>query len=367
MSAFCPLRHLAAAALLALALAAPAWAKRPGPVLVLAGHDPVALCEGREVAGSEVLTTDWGRYRYRFESEQSRARFLADPVRWAVQNGGACGKMGPLSGLGSPDRWLVHEGRSYLFASETCREKFRADPSRFVDVADAAPDPTPEEAARARSLLERAAEGFGGARALEDLRSLEVTVRAEYPGRDTVLAATRLHLWGFPGRYRFEERWSGKPYGHALDVASAMDVSGEYELAADEPVRAHIERDYWRHPLPLVRERRSARMVVRWAGRDSVAGTPVELVETAIGGATTTLAIDPGTGRVLQARFRGRTSNGLVAETRTYSDFRPAAGLVWPFAEEVAHDGVPARSPRLSVTAVHSGVDAAPRRFRPAD
>lgn len=356
-----------ALALAATLLAPAAAAKRPEPVLVLGGRDPVALAEGREAPGLEGLTADHGRYRYRFASEASRARFLAEPRRWAVQNGGGCGKMGPLSGLGSPERWLVHEGRTYLFASETCRDRFRADPARFVEGPDAAPATDREADARGRALLERAAEGFGGAERVDGLRSLLVTVRADYPGRDTVLTAGRTHLWSFPGRYRYEERWGEKPYGHALDGESGTDVSGEYELPAEPAVRDYIVRDYWRHPIALVRERRSDRMVVRWAGRDTVAGTPVEVVETAIGGATTALAVDPATGRVLQARYRGRTANGYAPMTVEYGDFRPAGGIVWPFAVAVTYDGTPLRSPRLAVTGVQPDAEVDPARFRPAN
>lgn len=363
--------RLAALPIVAVVLAAvlhvpSAFAKRPDPVLVLGGRDPVALAEGRDSPGSEGVTAEHGRYRYRFESEASRARFLADPARWAVQNGGGCGKMGPLSGLGSPERWLVHEGRTYLFASETCRDRFRSAPERFVEGPDPVPATDPAADARGRALLDRAAEGFGGARAVDGLRSLLVTVRADHAGRDTVLTATRTHLWSFPGRYRYEERWGEKPYGHALDGDEATDLSGEYELPAEPAVREFIVRDYWREPIALVRERRSSRLVVRWAGRDTVGGTPVEVVETAIGGATTALAIDPATGRVLQSRFRGRTANGYAPMTRSFRDFRPASGLVWPWSVEVVHDGAPVRSPRLEVTEVRANVEAGPERFRPA-
>lgn len=355
------------AALAAVLLAPGASAKRPEPVLVLGGHDPVALAEGREARGREDVVADHGRYRYRFEGPASRARFLADPARWAVQNGGGCGKMGPLSGLGSPERWLVHEGRTYLFASETCRDRFRSDPARFVEAPDPVPASDPALDARGRALLERAAEGFGGAKAVDGLRGLLVTVRADYAGRDTVHTAVRTHLWSFPGRYRYEERWGEKPYGHALDGEAAMDVSGEFELPAEPAVRDYIVRDYWRHPIALVRERRSGGMVVRWAGRDTVAGAPVEIVETAIGGATTSLAIEPATGRVLQARFRGRTANGYAPMTHTYGDFRPAGGIVWPFAVAVGYDGAPLRSPRLAVTEVRPDPEVDAARFRPAN
>ena len=72
---------------------------------VLRGLDPVALCEGREVPGSDTITATHEGYLYRFADEQSRERFHADRERYAVQMGGACGRMGPLSGKGAVDRF----------------------------------------------------------------------------------------------------------------------------------------------------------------------------------------------------------------------------------------------------------------------
>jgi hypothetical protein len=42
----------------------------------------------------------------------------AEPERFAVQMGGGCGRMGPLSGSCSPERFAVHDGRIDIFASD---------------------------------------------------------------------------------------------------------------------------------------------------------------------------------------------------------------------------------------------------------
>lgn len=360
-------RGLAAAALLSLALVAPALAGPPAAEVVLAGHDPVALCGGREVPGLDSITEDRGNWRYRFASEANRARFRADPLRWGVQIGGACARMGPLTGLGSPDRWLVHDGRIYLFASERCRDRFRAAPERFVERADPVPEPTPGEAARGRALLERAAEGFGGARAVDGTRSLRVAVRAGHAGADSVSHAVREYWWEFPGRHRYEERWRDRPFGHALDGGTGTGIAADVVTVVDEQVLAHIRREYWRHPFVLVRERNAPGLVVRWAGRDSVAGVAVELVEVAADGATTTLAVEPGSGRVLQARLRGRSSDGIAPLEQTFGDYRPVADLRWPFAQSSVLGGRPVESPRLEVVDVSVNPVLDPRLFRPAE
>jgi YHS domain-containing protein len=104
-----------------------------GPPPALAGFDPVLLVQGKEEKGRAELTVERGRYRYAFASEANRDRFLADPAAFEIQHDGACAAMastGAPAGTGDPDRYLVREGRIYIFASDACRESFRASASR---------------------------------------------------------------------------------------------------------------------------------------------------------------------------------------------------------------------------------------------
>ena len=92
-----PLRFL-------VALVIPLGGAAQEPTLAVTGFDPVELCGGREVAGAQRLSVDHGRYRYRFASAENRATFEAALSRYEVQLGGGCGHMGPLSGVGDPQR-----------------------------------------------------------------------------------------------------------------------------------------------------------------------------------------------------------------------------------------------------------------------
>src|SRR5262245_61503243 len=58
----------------------------------------------QEVSGSAALTANRFGYVYLFSQETNREAFLKDPEKYEVQLGGACGKMGELSGRGSTDR-----------------------------------------------------------------------------------------------------------------------------------------------------------------------------------------------------------------------------------------------------------------------
>lgn len=102
------------------------------PGLVLDGLDPVALVNGQKIKGENAYTTQYLRYRYAFASAENLTEFKKNREKYAVQNGGACGSMGPLSGKGSPSRFEVVEGKIFLFASESCRNSVLANPKAYV-------------------------------------------------------------------------------------------------------------------------------------------------------------------------------------------------------------------------------------------
>ena len=100
---------------LACALQAPAE-----PLLGVFPLDPVRLVrDGVEEDGELELATVHALWEYRFVSETTRAEFLAHPAKYEIQLGGACGRMGALAGTGNPHLHAVHEGRLYLFASDS--------------------------------------------------------------------------------------------------------------------------------------------------------------------------------------------------------------------------------------------------------
>jgi putative intracellular protease/amidase/YHS domain-containing protein len=105
------------------------------PRAALRGLDPVLLTEGREVAGLESLEATHEGYRYLFATEASRAKFLQAPTTYSIQLQGACALMarsGSAPGSGDPSRYLVHDRRIYVFATESCRDSFKADPARYL-------------------------------------------------------------------------------------------------------------------------------------------------------------------------------------------------------------------------------------------
>lgn len=140
--------------------------------LVLTGLDPVELIAGRQVPGREEFSTDYLRHHYRFSSAANREAFLTNTIKYAVQNGGACGKMGAMTGKGSPDRFAVVQGRIYLFASDGCRDGVVGNPAPYFAERSTVGQISNQTAYLANERLQQAIAVHGGD-AVKNLRNVQ--------------------------------------------------------------------------------------------------------------------------------------------------------------------------------------------------
>jgi YHS domain-containing protein len=115
--------------LLLLLAGASAAAQEATPEIAIEGLDPVLLVQSKEVQGQNEIRAVHGGLAYLFASTDSKARFAAEPGRYAVQLAGACARMGAPT-VGNPDLYTVHEGRIYLFGSGDCLTSPRASGTR---------------------------------------------------------------------------------------------------------------------------------------------------------------------------------------------------------------------------------------------
>jgi hypothetical protein len=104
----------------------------------ISGYDPVAyFTDTAAVRGDERFEAVHDSAVWRFRNEGNRAAFVGHPEVYAPQFGGhdavhvARGK--PVAGL--PQLWTIHGKRLYLFASETSRTAFAANPEGFATSA----------------------------------------------------------------------------------------------------------------------------------------------------------------------------------------------------------------------------------------
>ena len=333
------------------------------PVMALGGMDPVLLCQGTEVKGKAAVEVTRGRYRYLFAGTESQRAFEAAPDQYGIQFDGFCMNMGPLSGRGSPERWFVSEGRIYLFASEGCRDSFVSDPAAYTDSADAPPTGTVPGRRRGRELIELALVGIGGADkvdALKNIRWETITIYEQAGKKSEMRQATTVIL---PDELRLDYSYGDFREGHELSDGRLVEVSRQHEVTPmPADVYEFVRRRLYREPLAILRARGQPGFVAFAAGPGHVDSQPVEWLKTAYAGATTKLGIDPQTGRILAAIYRGRAPSRMGEICRTYSDFKTMeGGLILPQEWNVTYDGNPASGRQPASRSVSLNVAVATR------
>jgi len=327
------------------------------PPLALRGLDPVELVAGREVLGDAGHVHDRNGFRYAFVSEESAETFESDPGRYEIQMGGACGRMGPLSFKCDPDRYLVHDGRIYVFASEACRESFRKAPEAHVD----RPEYPPADgagSARGRELLDLVVTAVGGAEALDGVRRLRVG------SAGTIRSGAASSAWREEREYDFGAADGGvavsSTAGGGLRLArKTFQGDGVWREELDDVLRAGVEGrlltpSTWaaRHEFELqlsrelvflLRQRGNSFGFAAWStGPVEVGGRALEALVVHWNNRNTTLLVDPATGRVERMRWRGRLDPGPNGDVIVdFEDFGAVGKLTLPRARRVRFDGEP--------------------------
>jgi YHS domain-containing protein len=357
-------------ALLMCLLAAPARARAgEAPLLALAGNDPVMLTAGQETKGKEEHQVTRGRYRYVFANAENQNKFEAAPDKYGIQFDGFCMKMGPLSGRGSPGRWFVSDGRIYLFASESCRDRFKADPAAFTDRADAPPTGTEAEQKRGQELIKGALEGFGGADKVDALKSVRWEVKTVYEEQGQKAESVQATTVVLPDRLRLDYTYGTFSEGHALAGGRLVEISAKNEVTPlPDEVRAFVQRRLYREPLALLRVRQQAGFAAFATGTGEVKGEKVDWLNVGFAGATTKLGIEPKSGRILAVVYRGRAPSNLGVVFKTFAQFKTGeGGLVMPQEWEVTYDGKPPAGPKAATQTVALNVPVEARHFPAAD
>jgi YHS domain-containing protein len=335
----------------------------------LDGLDPVLLVGGKEVPGKSAFSATRGDFVYLFSTADTKATFESDPVRYEIQLGGLCARMGKTTG-GNPSDFVVHEGRSYIFGSDQCHRKFQAEPAKYLATPPAPLPASPAAAKRGRQLVDRAVAALGGAARLDGLTSYVESytqVQARPQGDATITIKT---MWSFPDRARQERSMALQ--GKTMSSATILSPEGMWFLGGQGQAypmrpagRPSLEQDFGRHPVALLRARRAPGFKAVALGTGTVDGLSVENVRVISGATDVTLAIG-ASGRIHSETFRDRNSEGEYGTfTIVYSDFRPVEGLQLPFNARATFNGQP--QPALSVTldAVTLNTPIAAAQFAP--
>ena len=138
---------LVLAAALGLAPMRPADVQAASPVNVLAGggiaihgYDPVAyFADGGPRKGRPDIALDHAGARWLFSSEANRDRFRAEPEKYLPAYGGYCAygvAQGYLVKI-DPEAWAIVNGRLYLNYDRSVAQTWRKDVPGYVAKADA--------------------------------------------------------------------------------------------------------------------------------------------------------------------------------------------------------------------------------------
>ncbi len=121
----------------ALAEKAPVYSDRDGAI---GGYDPVAyFVYDAAIKGSPRITYEWRGATWHFAHSENRAKFAADPEKYAPQFGGYCAygvAQGYAVGV-DPAAWSVVGGKLYLNYSTGVRERWRRNVEAHLREADA--------------------------------------------------------------------------------------------------------------------------------------------------------------------------------------------------------------------------------------
>lgn len=125
-----------------LVLAGPAHAVDPVfnvDGTAIKGYDPVAyFTQEKAVAGSPAHTHEYQGATWQFVSAENRAKFAADPDKYAPAYGGYCAwavannYTAPID----PDAWSIRDGKLYLNFSKVVRARWALDKSGNIEAAD---------------------------------------------------------------------------------------------------------------------------------------------------------------------------------------------------------------------------------------
>ncbi|MGC3947761.1 MAG: YHS domain-containing (seleno)protein [Chryseolinea sp.] len=120
-----------------------AWSQK-SPVFVtdngaIHGYDPVAFFkEHKPVPGSKDISYEWNGGTWHFVSDENKAAFIKDPVRYAPQYGGYCA-FGTAEGHKAPtqiETWSIVNDRLYFNYNKQVQKEWNENQAELIRKTD---------------------------------------------------------------------------------------------------------------------------------------------------------------------------------------------------------------------------------------
>ena len=285
--------------------------------------DPVILRQGTVAAGSPTIHVDWEGTRYQFANRDTREAFLNDPTTYAARDGGACGRMGPLGGLGDARLYAIEEGLLYFFASDACMRRFREAPHSYMEPYDIMPTGTREQQDAGMAAIARWVEWAGGKDAIRSASKYShMSTKEVLQGGNAWTVTENVQIDG-PRQMRRTETWKkvgGTPrdtYTYSVETTpGGASITGGNGMTMElvPSRRLSFERGLNRLPYCILRARfrPDAGFMAIKSGEGRLGEWDCDYVQTWFDGNLTYLAIDKATGRLVQTGHMGRTNDAMV-------------------------------------------------------
>jgi YHS domain-containing protein len=109
--------------------------------VAIMGYDPVAyFTDNRAVKGSEEYSYDWLGTAWHFASNEHKAMFVSDPIKYSPQYGGYCAgevALGSVTIDIDPEAFKIIDGKLYLIYDKPDSNEFAQNASENISLADA--------------------------------------------------------------------------------------------------------------------------------------------------------------------------------------------------------------------------------------
>ena len=226
--------------------------------------------------------------------------------------------------------------------------------------ATAGAAPSADAKAKGQALVAKAVEGLGGAAALDGVKSYvangQTTVKTPQ-GEFTLQTKETLVM---PDRFRQDLTLPMGAMTVVIAGTEAFMITPQGEQPMPASMRQQAEEQLARVPLLLLRQRTQPGFEAVAAGEGKSGDTATALLAVTFKGRTSTLGIDPQSGRVLTVSFRGPGPDGVPGDmVHTFSDFRPASGLTLAFAQSSTLNGEPSATSTVATVTLNEAVDEA--------
>jgi zinc protease len=226
--------------------------------------------------------------------------------------------------------------------------------------ATAGAAPSADAKAKGQALLAKAVDGFGGAAVLDGIKSYvaegQTTVKTPQ-GEFTLQTKETLVL---PDRFRQDMTLPMGQMAVVMAGPEAFMITPQGEQPMPASMRQQAEDQLAHVPVLLLRQRTQPGFEAVAAGEGKSGDTTTALLAVTFKGRTSTLGIDPQSGRVLSVAFRGAGPDGVPGDmVQTFTDFRPAGGVTLPFAQTTAMNGETNATSTLTGVTINAAVDEA--------